>query len=784
MRNIWILSWANIRRNIGHTVSLIIFMIIAASLLNIGSVVLSGVDRLFDKHANANHAAHFTGVYLKGSDTIEQGLKFIKNYPKTTESETIDAVGGMGNYLMNDIEGIGFIILSRIDKNQKMDAPSLVGKYIDLHGDSIYIPYFMLVSGGFKIGDEFTLTLSGRKLKFTVAGSTEEIMFGGQYNTYYRFYISDEKYNELEKQLPDNGITLLSARLETNEDAVFFEAYYNKEVSTDGLSVVFTYDAAKTARTSIPEIAAVIVTTFAIILLIVSLIVIRFRIINSIEENMINIGTQKAVGYKSAQIISSIILQFGVITLIGGTAGITLAQAAIPVIMKGLEPMTALVWDLGFDIMMAVVSILTVMATVVFISYISAHRINKLHPLTALRGGITNHSFKKNTVPLDKTYGPINFLLALKQLLQNKGQAVTVSIIVAAVTMVSVAGISVNYNMNEKRDNFASTFLGEIPDVNIMLKSNGSDESFKKRILERSEVRKAFGYETGVTILTDETSIAATIIEDCSLLESDMIIGGRYPKHNNEVALGPAILKVIRKKIGDTVILKSGEQKKEFLITGIVQFINQGGFNGIITGDGFREIQSDFKFTGYNVYLNDGVDTKEFIKSAEISETTVDPNDYMFDNIMDVKDGLKSTMDSMSGIFASVAAGIVAVTAFVVILILYIVIKINILKRKRELGIQKALGFTTIQLMNQIALNISPVILAGVIIGSVTGFCGFNPMIVLVMSGMGIVKAQLPAPLDQTIIICIALVILAYIVSIAISWRIRKISAYSMIIEE
>ena len=202
-----------------------------------------------------------------------------------------------------------------------------------------------------------------------------------------------------------------------------------------------------------------------------------------------------------------------------------------------------------------------------------------------------------------------------------------------------------------------------------------------------------------------------------------------------------------------------------------------GGFNGFITGDGISRLRPDFKFSDFNVYLNPDVEVKAFIEKIETAEGEI------FGNITDMQDQLESMLDSMGGIFAIVAMGIVVVTVFVVILTLYMVIKTTIQRRKRELGIQKAIGFTTLQLMNQIALNMTPIILFGVIIGALAGYFGLNPMMVVLMSVMGVVKSELPIPLGQTVAVCVTLVVIAYVVSMLIAWRIRKISAYGLVSE-
>jgi putative ABC transport system permease protein len=414
---------------------------------------------------------------------------------------------------------------------------------------------------------------------------------------------------------------------------------------------------------------------------------------------------------------------------------------------------------------------------VTLIASFTAWKINKLHPLTALRGGIATHSFRKNLIPLDTARGPLGFLLALKLALRNTKQTIAISLIIAAVTMASVAGIALNHNMSGGQDNFAKSLLGEMPDVNFILKDGDNGEAFKARLLERPEVRKSFGYETSIQILVDEHSIVVSVVEDCSLLESSMIIDGRYPRHDNEIAIGTTISKVAGKNIGDKVAVKSGQTEKEYIVTGIAQFMQSNGFNGIITGDGLAQVQPDFMFKGYNAYLTEGADAKTFIKSVEASEGDA------IDSVMDLQDQLSVLMDSMSALFSAVTAGIAAVTAFVVILVLYMVIRTTILRRRRELGIQKAIGFTTFQLMNQIALSMAPVVLLGTAAGAVWGYFGLNPMVAALTSSMGIVKVRLPVPIDQTLLICFALVVLAYAVSLLIAWRIRKISAYLLISE-
>jgi putative ABC transport system permease protein len=324
MANIWMLAAANIKRSKGQTASLLVFVMIAALLLNMGLVMSLRIGGFFDEQAELSHTAHYTGIYKSGSASIESGRAFMENHPDVTEIETTSAVGGWGKYVINAMEMQGFLIFTPVTGEQKLDSPVTIGDSLPLTGTStaVYIPNTMMLNGGYSVGDSIVFVLAGKELNFTVAGGTKEIMFGSQTIPFYRIYMSDEEWNELNGVFPENGQTLLSARLLPGKSSSLFRAEYDKAVTSEGLVDGFTYDMAKPGRINFATIASSMLVAFSVMLILVSLIVIRFRIINSIEESMVNIGAQKAIGYRSAQIISSVAMQFGMTALLGGILGV------------------------------------------------------------------------------------------------------------------------------------------------------------------------------------------------------------------------------------------------------------------------------------------------------------------------------------------------------------------------------------------------------------------------------------------------------------------------------
>jgi putative ABC transport system permease protein len=154
-----------------------------------------------------------------------------------------------------------------------------------------------------------------------------------------------------------------------------------------------------------------------------------------------------------------------------------------------------------------------------------------------------------------------------------------------------------------------------------------------------------------------------------------------------------------------------------------------------------------------------------------------------FASLANAMEDFEVQMATMRGMFELLALVILVAVACIITLVLFLVIKTAILRRRKELGIQKALGFTTFQLMNQMAMNLTLPIVFGVIAGTIAGVFGFNPLMSISMRGAGIVNMNLPIPMDWVIVLSVGLILFAYLISMLVSYRIRKISAYRLVTE-
>ncbi|WP_416200691.1 FtsX-like permease family protein [Thermocaproicibacter melissae] len=167
------------------------------------------------------------------------------------------------------------------------------------------------------------------------------------------------------------------------------------------------------------------------------------------------------------------------------------------------------------------------------------------------------------------------------------------------------------------------------------------------------------------------------------------------------------------------------------------QGISMGGSTAFLTYDGMLRLEPDFQRETLEIYLDDNTKSSDFIKTLQ--------QDYSreFRYLVDVDEEFDQEMGSYSTVISKVGIAIFVVTNLIVILILYFVVNSSITRQKRTLGIQKAIGFTTFQLMNQVSLSFLIPVAVGVFIGSVLGITQTNDVMSVGESAMVYRKGRL-----------------------------------------
>ena len=794
MFKLWMHAVANIRKTKSASATLIVMFIIAALLLNVGLLVVINYGSFFN---NLKHELKPSNVYFALSDKLytRQVKTYIDNNAHVKETQTNDGLVLDANILSKGEEKSFSILFSNMDQARALSKWKFVGEHLHENDMSVYVPDVFKAVSGYQLNDKIKLdytdteTNEAKSLTFTVKGYTEDIYFSSTDTGYLSFYLPAATYQKVEGILnkPENRIHVVFANLDDVKNASAVESGIRQILNTNSAALVsddpstsirvIDIGLIELSRCMMANMVSAMMVVFAFIIVIVCLLVVRFRIVNSIEEDIIKIGSLKSIGYTSRQIILSVILQFSLLAGIGSLIGIAISYPALPAVSAVFEQQSGLKWVQGFDGGVSGGAFIILLLIVALVALLAAHHISSLNPIHALRGETTAHKYKNNHLPLEKTKGSLPLILALRSVLQSIKQNIMIIFILITVTFSGVFGIIMYYNTSVDTKAFSEVPGMEICNAIAVLNPTMDQTKAVNAIRDMKHVRKV-QYLDEVKMKVDGNEVSTYVMDNYASKETRLVYEGRYPKNKNEITLAGILSERLGKTVGDTVRVRFGKLEEKFKVVGLSNGSEMGGLNTSIRTSDFERLNPEFKHQSLYIYLDKGTDAGKFTKTLSSKF-----DKRMLLSTVNFDKEMEEGMASFQKIVAAMGLAMLIITMLVVTLVLYFVISSSVIRKKRELGIQKAIGFTTYQLMNQLSISFTIPIIIGAAIGTLLGAFYTNPVMTITMKSMGIMKAGFIVNPYWVIAFGVATIVFSYLLSILITWRIRKISAYALVTE-
>ena len=779
---------SNIRKD--RTVLTVFLLIITISVMLLQTgLFVNKYDSLYDEKKEAAGIGD-TVIYAFGD--------------KDTMRETMDRMEDVSGYTMSDIirpeemlvtcKAKGFEearddAILHSAKGEHADSLTYISRDDSVSGNKVYLTVYYAYANHLDIGDKLTLTADvlGSK-EYTVAGIYEELAQGNQYS-WHGFMFEDGAFQEMWK----SAVEAKEAGTSTISQVEIVCGYKDGVVFDDGQKVVidalnesgiatycYAMELAKAGYVSVTNILAAFMTVFSLIAMGVCLIMIIFTINNNIDRDVKNIGALRAVGYTNRQVQAAFILEYLVIGIIGTGVGIGLAYFLMPVIdSKMLRNVSGIVWENRAYPGMALAILGGVLLAMTLVVLLSTSKLKNLHPATALRFGLQANTFKKNHLPLATTRGKLNPLLAAKSMLQSKGQNLIVLGIVTVVGFMTIFSVILFYNSRVDITRFQRLVNGDVPDgiVDVSVKDEAEYVELRDKIAELPGVTQAYGLGwSNISVQGRETFILFS--EKPEYLECGVYEGTTF-REANEAVIGRLLAEKLQVKIGDEILVENSGQKARFIVTGFQQSVVHMGDRVFVSLEGAKRLGIPTELTAVRFRLQDpdaeAVDRVLSEAKALLGEKcTGVHNDYSY-----ARSSENLTM------FATLM--LILLLVLVNLVIIYLVIKLLLktifIKKEKEFGIKKAVGFTSRQLRLQLALSLFPVSLVASVIGAVLGFFLVNPLISIVLGGFGVASADFlvsPALIGITIVV---LAVLVFGMTYLMSGRMKKVSAYELIQE-
>ena len=783
MRKIYMMAKANIAKMKMQGIILVVLLLISSLMLNVGlmlAINFQGFIENISWELNTSDA-FYTLPYPQMTEDVRNRIEGHEQVLSLNVYEGIVVPTEIAGWRDGDQTTISF---RNREVQQSVSRWKLVSETLNNVQNPVFIPYGFGTSGAFSLGDQMDMTVNNMPLTFTVAGFSEDILFSNTADTQFAFYVTDYMYTELLQTFAQYHAAILFADVYGNQRNV---ELYIHEIFNEGIalgidsSVQFltrTYEMLVLGRILLPSILSIMVIVFALIIVIVCLTMIRFRISNSIEEDMPQIGSLKATGFTSWQIRAGLWVQYLMVALFGAFVGVPLTYTVLPLIGRVVSMQTGLAWQHGLDIPLNIIAVGVIAIIVSVLVLICSRKIKSIDPVVAIRGGTTGHSFKCNHLPLDKTKLPLNLALGSKAMLQNARQGISLFIVFAIIAFTAVFFVSMRHMATAQSDEYVALMGIELSDAVVEFRV-GTDSNYVRNAVAAMDgvLQVAFLDSTNITV--GDEQILAYVMDDFGVKANPSVYRGRYPIHRNEIALSGFAADMLGVGVDD--ILHIGVQNAPFIITGITQGqgatedVALGFINISITASGIESIHPGFSQLRLGVYLEEWVDVNAFISEvsamfdSEILSTTNWRNMVADENL------------AVAGVLVLLSTAMLGFAAVVILLVLYFIVGAVIVRRHRHLGIQKAMGYTTFELMRQVSVSFILPLIAGIASGAMFMVFTFNSVAALIMTPLGVRQASFDTPYLWIALTGIALAIISYATILIITGRIRKISAYDLV---
>ncbi len=766
-----LLSRANIRKAKGQTIAIAVLVLLASLMMNLWLMLGTDYKKNFDRCYDRLNDGHVNLLAYQKSDEFNSFMEeMLKSRSDVMEYCLTDAFGWVGTF---EYSG-GEVNLPLVFLDKETALSRNVGR-IEIIEDSEYVSgvYLPVLYGEtYSAGDEIEITIGSKTFLYTVCGFINSAAAGSHNCVMCAMVLTEDKYKELSKLGTIPKSTYVSVRLSDKQSCETVESELKDAVQTEFSGTIIlsnSYALVSTSRYISQSVCAAVLSAAAFLITLIAIVVISSNVMNYIHEDMQNLGALKAIGYRSGQLISALITQFSGLALITSAVGTALSYAVFPALNDMMISQTGIPYSVRFLPVPCSVTIAFLAGAVAAAVYFSAKRIRKIEPIIALRQGIETHNFKKNRIALDKTKAPLDFAMALKNMLSGMKRNITVCVTMIALSLITVFSGVMTDNFIADNQKFIDMVVGESADCSISV-ALSAEKQLKEALQNDGSVEKAYLFTSEYVTHTGGVSLMGIICNDCSKMSNrNVVVEGRFPKYDNEMAIAIKYAQEMGLRIGEEISLSVGDNEEKYIISGFTQITNNLGKDCLMTRDGFERL-SELSNANYYIDVKDGTDIDEWCK--EITET--------FSGEVNSLVNISAVVNGTSKVYISLITVIVIVvlilSGIIVVFVLYLLVRTMLNNKKRDYGILKAVGFTTGQLVLQTALSFMPPVIISTAVGTVLSSFVINPLLALFLSGIGIVKCTFAVPLIFNVIAGTGLIIFAFGTACAMSLRVKKIA--------
>ena len=599
----------------------------------------------------------------------------------------------------------------------------------------VYVSPSMVSMFGIGIGDEITYPIAraGRNLTLTVKGFYEDVMMGSAMIGMKGFLISEADRQDVLALIENAGIDALARdgamlHIFPEEGSGLTASGLNRLLNeqttlTEYTESIHSRDAIAGFMLILQNAFSGLLTAFALVLLSVVLIVLSHSISSAIASDFVNMGILKTIGMTAIQLRLLQLVQYFLPVALGLAAGFLLSVPLggvvtdVTVTTTGVRiPAAWSVWGMTA----AFVCIAMMLAGFIFTR---TRQIGRIAPIKAIRGE-TDGAAKRITTPAAFGNG-IHVRLAFRQLASAKGRYAGVFVVALLLVFFASYIGRMDSWLGSDGKGMMDAFNPADHDIGVQSFGELTRDDFEQIILRYTDITDTYVLAMPTAALYG-ISYTVNVIDEPARFH---IMAGRTCIAENEIVITESIATDFGIGIGDTVTVRGDGGSGEYIVSGIYACANDMGGNFGMNREGYLRIGQDHQ----NLWC-----WHYFLADSSQKEAITDALESAYGGDVHVHE---NTWPGLFGIIAAMRALLLLMYALVTIFILIVTVMTSskiLSAEQRDLGIYKAVGFSSSGLRLTFSLRFVVVSLFGGFVGMILAAVFTDPLTGSVMKLAGI----------------------------------------------
>lgn len=735
--NTKILWKANFKRHLGAVCG--IFVLILLAILSLTTVLTVWHNSSGYVHSQMNRLGYGRlTAWVSGLPDIQ---------PLADEIAAVDGVSSVGiqpliyaeyETLGQESDSEGQLILYEPEwYNYKIFTPYLSGYETDtrtIAPGEILVSPSMQSMFGVKPGDTiiFPIARSGVNKSFVVTGFYEDPIMGSSMIGMKGFLICRQDYDEITQTIAQsggNGLARCGYMLHiSSADATITAAQFNALLNQNtrlNSYTEFTHsdDAISGFMLTLQNVFTGLLLAFVVVLLLASLIVLSHSISGAIEQDTVNMGILKAIGYTTGKLRRVQLLQMLTGILPGMVLGLLFGIPAAGLMCRMTVTTTGILVPAQLPLLLCLGASLLILALIAGFVWLKTGGIGRVTPMAAIRDEQASRLDKRSKSPLRAK--PLGLWLALRQLASGKKRYVGACLV--AVLLVFFASLigRIDSWLGPNGEGMMDAF--NPADLHIAAQPMGEIgiEDVEQVINKYTEITDQYMLAMP-SVSVNGVDYTANVITDPSRFH---MLEGRSCTQPDEIVLTEFVAADMAVKVGDLLTVSGSLGSASFTVSGIYQCANDMGANVGMKREGYDRIAQE----GPNIWC-----THYFIRDPSLQPAimqalvdTFGSDVYLHENAWPGLYGILSAMNLLL-IFLY---GIILI--FVLVVTLLTADKL-IHAERRDLAIYKAVGLSAKRLRVSFAMRFCLIALAGSSVGALLSAVLTDPLVDILMRMFGI----------------------------------------------